>query len=198
MSLKQKQKPLLHAILVMGVAGCGKSSVGQAIANSTGWQFFDGDDYHPAANVKKMSTGTPLVDADRWPWLDRLNAVLRHKAAKGESSVLACSALKAVYRQRLSTGLDKQNVRFTIVHLEGSFELIEARMKRRENHFMPAALLKSQFASLETPSESLDGHKVLTLSIELPISEIQAKAQAAIAEPSLISAAADTPNRAID
>ena len=141
-----------HVILVMGVAGCGKSSVGQAIASRHGWQFFDGDDYHPEANVAKMRAGTPLVDADRWPWLERLNAVLRHKAAKGESSVLACSGLKASYRQRLNDRLSSQGVRFTIVHLAGSFELIEARMKSRENHFMPAALLRSQFATLEAPS----------------------------------------------
>ena len=131
----------------MGVSGTGKTTVGRLLAQRLGWPFLDADDYHPPANVEKMRGGTPLTDEDRWPWLDRLNALLREQQAAGRSAVLGCSALKQKYRDRLAA--DLEDVRW--VHLKGSFELIESRLKARRGHYMPAALLRSQFAALEEP-----------------------------------------------
>ena len=148
-----------RAIIVIGVSGCGKSSVGQALANHLSWRYADADDYHPAANVIKMREGQALNDDDRAPWLDRLNAVLRHSVAKQEPIVLACSALRQRYRDALNKQLDS----VAFVHLSGSYELIESRMKKRADHYMPPSLLRSQFAALEPPLG------VLTLDIEQPV-----------------------------
>ncbi len=142
-----------QVVIVMGVSGCGKSTVASALANNRNWRFIDADTYHPANNVEKMRNGTPLTDEDRWPWLARLNAVLRHSSAKGESIVLACSALKNVYREKLMEKISKAEVH--IAHLQGSFELIEARMQAREHQYMPSSLLKSQFATLEVPEQCI-------------------------------------------
>jgi gluconokinase len=152
-----------HVVVVMGVSGCGKTSVAQALGKSRSWRSLDADDFHPASNVEKMRTGTPLNDEDRWPWLDKLNSILRHSAAKHESIVLACSALKEVYRERLTQRIAHAKV--TIVYLEGSYELIEARMKARNHQYMPSTLLKSQFDTLEKPENAI------VLSIEMPIDE---------------------------
>jgi gluconokinase len=138
-------------VIVMGVAGCGKTAVGQRLAERLGWPFFDADEYHPAANVEKMRSGMPLTDADRWPWLDRLNELLVSQEAKDGSTVLGCSALKQAYRDRLTRGC--ANVRW--VHLKGSFELIEARLRARKGHYLPASLLRSQFDTLEEPRDAL-------------------------------------------
>ena len=148
-----------RAIIVIGVSGCGKSSVGQALANHLSWRYADADDYHPAANVIKMREGQALNDDDRAPWLDRLNAVLRHSVAKQEPIVLACSALRQRYRDALAKQLDS----LAFVHLSGSYELIESRMKKRADHYMPPSLLRSQFVALEPPLG------VLTLDIEQPV-----------------------------
>ena len=102
-------------VLVMGVSGSGKNTIGEPLAERLGWKFIDGDDYHPPENVKKMAAGIPLQDEDRWPWLDRLNQLLRHE----KYAVLACSALKETYRRRLLAGVPG----FAIVHLRGSFDL---------------------------------------------------------------------------
>ena len=134
-------------VLVMGVAGVGKSTIGAALARNLGWRFIDADDYHPPENVSKMKAGIPLEDADRWPWLSRLNFELR----KLEQAVLACSALKASYRQRLSEGIPD----FRTVYLRGSFDVVDSRMKTRSHRFMPAALLESQFAALEPPANAI-------------------------------------------
>ena len=135
----------------MGVSGVGKTTIGTALAASLGWQFLDADDYHPAANVAKMAAGIALQDEDRWPWLDALNARLREADARGASVVLACSALKARYRERLTGGLS----RYRLVYLHGTLELIEARLRERRHRYMPASLLASQFAALEPPREAI-------------------------------------------
>jgi gluconokinase len=135
-------------VVVMGVSGVGKTTIGQALARELGWRYLDADDYHPAANVAKMASGTPLQDQDRWPWLDELSSVLQ----KEKNAVLGCSALKEAYRKRLTTGLKD----FRIVYLRGSFELLSGRAAEREHRFMPASLLKSQFEALEPPRGAIE------------------------------------------
>jgi gluconokinase len=137
----------MSAIVVMGVAGCGKTTVGKIVAERLGWRFLDADDFHTPENVEKMRSGQPLTDDDRWPWLDRLNGLLREDG----SAVLACSALRQRYRDRIAAGLD--DVRW--VHLVGSFELIGSRLAARKGHYMPASLLTSQFNTLEPPNAAL-------------------------------------------
>ena len=134
-------------VLVMGVAGAGKTTIGVALAHELGWPFIDADDYHPLENIAKMKAGIPLDDADRWPWLSLLNEKLK----QSENTVLACSALKASYRERLAQGID----RFIIVYLHGDFALLSERMKSRRHRYMPAALLESQFAALEPPADAI-------------------------------------------
>lgn len=136
------------ALIVMGVSGSGKSTVGQLLGQRLGWPFRDGDAFHPPANVEKMRAGAPLTDADRWPWLDAIAAYLQAREAEGGHAVIACSALKRAYRDRLRAS----GARLRFVHLDGSPALVDARMKARKDHFMPASLLESQFATLETPA----------------------------------------------
>lgn len=136
-------------VVVMGVSGVGKTTIGEALARSLACSFLDADDYHPPANVAKMASGIALEDADRWPWLDALNAELR--SAKGRV-VLACSALKEAYRERLAAGL--HDVRF--VYLHAPFEVIHARLAQRKHRYMPASLLASQLATLERPAGAID------------------------------------------
>ena len=131
----------------MGVSGVGKTTIGEALASELGWPFIDADDFHPPQNVAKMASGVPLQDEDRWPWLDVLNEKLREH----ENAVVACSALKETYRQRLTRGL----ARFRFVYLHGSFELIAARLAERQHRYMPAALLRSQFEALEPPAQAI-------------------------------------------
>src|SRR2546423_7321997 len=145
----------------MGVCGCGKTTVGRALARRLGWRFFDADDFHPPANVDKMARGIALNDDDRAPWLDRLAAEMRAVVAKGEHAVLACSALKESYRQRIAKGLGETNsgaaahpdVR--IVYLKGDATTIEPRLALRSDHYMPPSLLASQFAALEEPRNAM-------------------------------------------
>lgn len=138
-------------LVVMGVSGCGKSTVGEALARDLDWPFLDADAYHPPENVAKMAAGTPLTDEDRWPWLDRIAAELQAILARGGHAVLACSALRAAYRERLARAGD---VRF--VHLRGDYDTIAGRLAARRHRYMPASLLASQFATLEPPGEALD------------------------------------------
>jgi gluconokinase len=141
-----------QALIVMGVSGAGKTTVGQALAERLGWPFFEGDDFHPSANVAKMAEGLPLDDADRAPWLARLNQLLHEQLAAGASLVLACSALKADYRTQLSAGVEDA-VRF--VFLKGDYQLIHQRMQGRPGHFMGPEMLESQFRALEVPQDAV-------------------------------------------
>lgn len=138
-------------VIVMGVTGVGKTTVGRLLAERTGWIYYDADDFHTPANVEKMRAGTPLSDDDRWPWLDRLNQVLRKAESQGASAILACSALKERYRDRLEQGVP--GVRW--VYLSGSMELIASRLQARKAHYMNPALLESQFEALEPPRGAL-------------------------------------------
>ena len=137
-------------VVLMGVCGSGKTVVGQALATDLGWPFFDGDDFHPPASVAKMAAGTPLTDADRWPWLDRLASEMAAVNERGANAVFACSALKQAYRDRFGRAGD---VRF--VHLKGEAATIAARMAARSHRYMPPSLLASQFATLEEPEEAI-------------------------------------------
>ena len=132
----------------MGVSGSGKTTIGEALAARLDWRYLDADDYHPPQNVAKMAAGTPLQDEDRWPWLQKINLVLREQS----DAVLGCSALKHAYRQRLTAGLKD----FRIAYLNGSFELLSKRAAERKHRFMPASLLKSQFETLEPPRGAIE------------------------------------------
>jgi gluconokinase len=137
-------------LVLMGVCGCGKTTVGEALAQSIGCRFLDADDFHPAANVQKMASGVPLTDEDRWPWLDRIAGELGQILGTGEHAVLACSALKEAYRQRLKRAGDVR-----IVYLEGDQATIAERLAARQHKYMPPTLLPSQFAALEVPADAL-------------------------------------------
>ncbi|AWZ09686.1 MULTISPECIES: gluconokinase [unclassified Streptomyces] len=134
----------MRVMVVMGVAGTGKTTVGRLLAEELGLPYAEGDDFHPAANVAKMSAGTPLDDTDRWPWLDAIGEWMRNRAGLS-GGVVAASALKRVYRDRLRAAAPGT----AFVHLTGERPLIEKRMAARKGHFMPLALLDSQFATLE-------------------------------------------------
>jgi len=149
-------------IVVMGVAGCGKSTVGEALARRLGKTFFDADDFHPAANVAKMSKGVPLTDDDRWPWLDRLGRALHDEAERAGMVVLGCSALRRAYRERLIASAGEP---ILFVYLQGPHALIAGRMARRSGHYMPLGLLDSQFAILEPPAAD---ENALTIDIDDP------------------------------
>lgn len=151
--------PAPNALIVMGVSSSGKSSIGKALADRLGWRFADGDDFHPPANVEKQRAGQPLTDEDRWPWLQSIADEIDRVAADGGKLVVACSALKRVYRELLVHG--RHDIR--IVYLDGSKELIGKRMAARKNHFMPPSLLDSQFKTLEVPGP--DEH-VIAVSID--------------------------------
>jgi gluconokinase len=140
-----------QAIIVMGVAGSGKSTVGSALAAGLGWPFFDGDDFHPDANRKKIAAGQPLTDADREPWLDELHRLLAKEMEARHSVVLACSALKEGYRERLRGGI----FQIQFVYLKGDFDLIRVRLAARPDHFMKPGMLESQFADLEEPRDAI-------------------------------------------
>jgi carbohydrate kinase (thermoresistant glucokinase family) len=141
--------------IVMGVSGSGKTTVARALARQEGWILLEGDSFHPPANIAKMKAGTPLTDEDRWPWLRAIAAREDELLAAGQSAVVACSALKRAYRDILTGG--RPNT--VLIYLRGSHDLIVERMKARENHFMPSALLDSQFATLEEPGA--DEHPIV-------------------------------------
>jgi len=135
----------------MGVAGSGKTTVGIKLAQELGWEFYDADQFHSEENIEKMARGIPLTDADRWPWLDRLHNLILDRLKKDRPAVLACSTLKKVYQERLL----RDTRRATLVFLRGGFDLIYERLQERQDHYMEAGMLESQFAALEEPEEAL-------------------------------------------
>ena len=155
-------------IVVMGVAGSGKSTIAAELARRLGWRFAEGDSFHPAANVEKMSRGVALNDSDRWPWLDAIAAWVRETRQAGERCVVACSALKRAYRERIAHG--RGDVRF--VYLQGTYDLVSKRMTSRTGHYMPLALLQSQFETLEEPGSE---ENPIVMSIEQPPGELAAR-----------------------
>ncbi|HTQ30148.1 MAG TPA: gluconokinase [Opitutaceae bacterium] len=138
-------------ILLMGVAGSGKTTVGRRLATGLGWSFADADDFHPPANIAKMSAGIPLTDGDRAPWLAAIRDHVEACLARGENAVVTCSALKESYRRIIVV----DPARVKLVHLRGDFDLLLRRLDRRRDHFMKKDLLQSQFAALEPPREAL-------------------------------------------
>ena len=149
----------------MGVSGSGKSTIAAALADRLGWAFEDGDRFHPASNVAKMSAGHPLSDEDRWPWLQAIAAEIDRVCEAGGHVVVACSALKRAYRSLLVHG--RSDVR--IVFLDGNQVLIASRLGKRKGHFMPPGLLDSQFKTLERPQA---GEHPITVSIDAPVETI--------------------------
>jgi gluconokinase len=137
-------------IVLMGVSGSGKTTIGAQLASELGWPFADGDDYHSASNIEKMRNGIPLTDADRGPWLEALRSLIAKWIADGTSGVLACSALKQAYREKLEAGPE---VHF--VFLTASPEVLRARLHRREGHYMKEEMLQSQLATLELPDNAV-------------------------------------------
>ena len=152
-------------IIVMGVAGCGKTTVGRALAEHLGWDFYDADDFHPFENVAKMANGIPLNDLDRVPWLTALHDLISACIREDRPGVLACSALKERYRQQLLEG----NERVQIVYLKGSYDLIWSRLAVRRDHYMKPDMLQSQFEALEEPTNAL------TFDIAMSVADIVRK-----------------------
>jgi gluconokinase len=141
-------------VIVMGVCGCGKTTVGRVLARELGYEFLDADDLHPETNVAKMANGVALTDDDRWPWLDAIVAAMHECAARGRGAVIACSALKEAYRDRLCHGGSAVD-EVRIVYLKGDAATIAPRLASRRDHYMPASLLESQFAALEEPRNAI-------------------------------------------
>ncbi len=154
------RRPVQH-LVVMGVAGSGKTTLATLLRQRLGWPYAEADEFHPPANITKMTTGTPLTDEDRWPWLDAIRDWLTAQTHAGQSSIVTCSALKRVYRDVLRSA--EGRVRF--VHLTAPPELIERRMAHRSGHFMPSTLLPSQLATLEPLAEEEQG---VTVVVDVP------------------------------
>ena len=155
------------AAVVMGVASCGKTSVGELLAEKLNAHFIEGDRLHPATNVAKMSAGNPLTDEDRWPWLKAIGESL----AGREAAVASCSALKRVYREAITKAAQRP---VYFIYLHGSRELLESRIGARTGHFMPASLLDSQLATLQMPAPD---ERALRLDIALPVTELAERAK---------------------
>lgn len=160
-------------ILLMGVSGCGKTTVGERLADRLGWSYREGDALHPPENVAKMAGGTPLTDADRMPWLAAVAAWIDARRAAGKSGVISCSALKRSYRQTLIG--DRPDVR--LVYLQGTRDQLAARLAGRTSHFMPAGLLDSQLATLEEPTAV---ERPLVVTIDQPVDAIVTTIEKAI------------------
>lgn len=141
---------MLNVIVVMGVAGSGKTTIGKLLADRLGWNFADADDYHPAANVAKMSAGHALSEQDRAPWLQTLRGNIENWTTQNQSTVLACSALRASYRKLLQV-----NEEVSMIYLKGSFDLFKKRLSERQGHFMKTTMLESQFQTLEEPEGAI-------------------------------------------
>lgn len=139
-------------LLLMGVAGSGKTTIGRQLASDLGWRFYDADDFHPPANVAKMAAGTPLTDTDRKPWLEALRARIETSLASGENAIVGCSALKATYRAILQQRAEEP---IQFIYLRGSPELLAARLAARTDHFMKPGMLASQLSALEEPANAV-------------------------------------------
>lgn len=161
------------AIIVMGVSGSGKSTIGALLAERLGWPFADADGFHPPENVAKMASGQPLTDADRWPWLDAIAAHIDAARKAGQPVVVACSALRRAYRDRLRAGHGD----LLFLHLSGAPEVIAARQAARQGHFMPPSLMASQFATLEDTVAEPDA---VTVSVKASPHEVVNAAMVAI------------------
>ena len=145
------------AVVLLGVSGCGKSTVGRRLAPALGATFLEGDEFHPSANIAKMRSGTPLQDVDRWPWLEKIGHAIADHSRQGRPVVVACSALRVAYREALSAAARRP---LTFVHLTIDPAILEARMKARHQHFMPVSLLESQLRTLEPLRDDEDGTEV--------------------------------------
>ena len=170
------------AIIVMGVSGSGKTVVGEALAEKLGLPLLEGDAFHPAANVEKMSSGVPLTDADRWPWLDAIGKAIHD--APGPV-IVACSGLKRVYRERLEASAGRPVL---FLFLDASKETLAARLGNRKGHFMPASLLDSQLATLEPPSPD---EPAIRISVEPPVDQVVEAALAALASRGVLPPSAE-------
>lgn len=133
-------------IIIFGVSGAGKTTIGELLARELGWDFFEADDFHSPANIKKMRRGVPLTDDDRWPWLKTLRELMKRCVAANENAVLACSALKRMYRKHLRVSAEVK-----LVFLRGDYALVAEQLRQRRGHFMNPGLLRSQFADFEEP-----------------------------------------------
>lgn len=153
----------MRLILIIGVSGCGKTTIGKALAAKLGCPFLDADEFHPEANIRKMAGGIPLRDEDRWPWLQNCVAAVReHQTDPSRSVVLACSALKEAYRDIFKKAFPER----VLVYLKGSPSRIEQRMRQRKGHFMKEPMLRSQFADLEEPEDAV------VIPVELPVEAV--------------------------
>ena len=157
-------------VIIFGVSGAGKTTVGKLLSRQLGWRFVEADDFHLAANIEKMRSGHPLTDGDRWPWLDRLRQQIEQLLSARENAVLACSALKRAHRDRL-----RVNDEVKFVFLRGDHALVEKRLRSRHGHFMDANLLQSQFDDLEEPQPD---ENVLTIELRRPPKEIAERIEA--------------------
>lgn len=176
------QYPATH-LVVMGVAGSGKSTIAAALSQQLGWACAEADEFHPQSNIDRMTQGIPLQDEDRWPWLQEIQNWMSAHAAAGESTVLTCSALKLSYRRLLS----EAQGRVLFIHLDGGADLIGQRMQGREGHFMPPTLLPSQLATLEP----LTDQELAAGSLRLDISNSPEKIVAAVLAGLTLSAQAE-------
>ena len=159
--------------IIMGVSGTGKSTIGKLLSDRTGWAFYDADDFHPAANIVKMSQGVALTDLDRLPWLNKLHRLIGHTLQQNKHGILACSALKSNYRQIL-----RNNYRDVVfIYLQGNYQAIQSRLQERAGHFMSADLLQSQFDALEEPQNAIAIDVTLSPAeiVERIIEEIEQK-----------------------
>ena len=147
-------------VIVMGVSGCGKSVAGSRLAQKLNAHYAEGDEFHSEANIEKMRSGTPLTDDDRWPWLRSIAGTIAEWRSEGKNAVIACSALRKVYREILADGHDD----VVFAHLKGSMELISSRLAVRKHEYMPASLLRSQFDTLEEPDEKVEN--TITIDID--------------------------------
>ena len=138
-------------IIITGVSGVGKTTIGKLLSENMDWTFYEGDDYHTNVNLAKMRNGTPLTDDDRWPWLDALRTKLSEIVLHEENAILSCSALKESYRTRLGSGLKD----IVFVYLRGDYQLVRNRISERVGHFMSADLLASQYSDLEEPQNAI-------------------------------------------